>query len=47
MKVVELILDSKAYGWSKEELHFQHPYLTMGQMYIDHRMCFCAIHARL
>ena len=33
MKVVELILDSKAYGWSPEELHFQHPYLSMGQIY--------------
>lgn len=33
MKVVELVLDSKAYGWSPEELHFQHPYLTMGQIY--------------
>ena len=33
MKVVELILDSIAYGWSPEELRFQHPYLTMGQIY--------------
>jgi len=33
MKVVELILDRIAYGWSPEELHFQHPYLTMGQIY--------------
>lgn len=33
MKVVELVLDSKAYGWSPEELHFQHPYLKMGQIY--------------
>ncbi len=33
MKVVELILDSKAYGWSPEELHFQHPHLTLGQIY--------------
>lgn len=43
MKVVELILDHLAYGWSPEELHFQHPYLTMGQVhsalayYWDHR----------
>jgi len=28
MKVVELVLDSKAYGWSLEELHFQYPYLV-------------------
>lgn len=33
MKVVELIVDCKAYGWSPEELHFQHPYLQMGQIY--------------
>ncbi len=33
MKVVELVLDHLAYGWSPEELHFQHPYLSMGQIY--------------
>ena len=33
MKVTELVLDHVAYGWSPEELHFQHPYLTMGQIY--------------
>lgn len=33
VKVIELILDSKAYGWSPEELHFQHPHLSMGQIY--------------
>jgi uncharacterized protein (DUF433 family) len=33
MKVVELVLDRIAYGWSPEELHYQHPYLTMGQIY--------------
>ncbi|MBM3943003.1 MAG: DUF433 domain-containing protein [SAR202 cluster bacterium] len=32
-KVIELVLDHLAYGWSPEELHFQHPYLTMGQIY--------------
>ncbi len=32
-KVVELVLDSKAYGWSPEELHFQHPHLSMGQIF--------------
>ncbi len=43
MKVVELILDHLAYGWSPEELHFQHPSLTMGQVhsalayYWDHK----------
>jgi hypothetical protein len=30
MKVVELVVEQQAYGWSPEELHFQHPYLTFG-----------------
>jgi len=33
MKVVELVAEKLAYGWSPEELHFQHPYLTLGQVY--------------
>lgn len=33
MKVIELVLDSQAYGWSPEELHFQHPQLTLGQIH--------------
>lgn len=33
IKVVELILDHKAYGWSPEELHLQHPHLSLGQIY--------------
>lgn len=33
MKVVELVLGKIAYGWSPEELHFQHPYLTLGQIH--------------
>lgn len=43
MKVTELVLDHLAYGWSPEELSFQHPQLTMGQIhsalayYWDHR----------
>jgi uncharacterized protein (DUF433 family) len=43
MKVVELVVEQQAYGWSPEELHFQHPYLTLGQVhsalayYWDHR----------
>ena len=32
-KVVELVLDSMAYGWSPEELHFQHPHLSLGQIH--------------
>jgi len=33
MKVVELIVEKIAHGWSPEELHFQHPNLTLGQIY--------------
>ena len=33
MKVVEPVLEQTAYGWSPEELHFQHPYLTLGQIH--------------
>ena len=33
MKVIELVLDQIAYGWSPEELHSQHPDLTLGQIH--------------
>jgi len=33
MKVVELVVEQQAYGWSPEELHFQHPYLMLGQIH--------------
>jgi hypothetical protein len=33
MKVVELVVEQQAYGWSPEELHLQHPYLTLGQIH--------------
>jgi uncharacterized protein (DUF433 family) len=33
MKVVELVMAQQAHGWSPEELHFQHPYLSMSQVY--------------
>ncbi|ODS30039.1 MAG: hypothetical protein SCARUB_04857 [Candidatus Scalindua rubra] len=33
MKVIEVVLEKTAYGWSPEELQFQHPYLTLGQIY--------------
>ncbi len=42
-KIVELVVDQQAYGWSPEELHFQHAHLTLGQIhsalayYWDHR----------
>jgi uncharacterized protein (DUF433 family) len=32
-KVVEIIVEQMAYGWSAEEIHFQHPHLTLGQIY--------------
>jgi uncharacterized protein (DUF433 family) len=46
MKVKELVVESLAHGWSPEELLFQHPYLTMGQIhsalayYWDHKNSF-------
>ncbi|MBC6480635.1 MAG: DUF433 domain-containing protein [Hormoscilla sp. GM7CHS1pb] len=33
MKVVELVMAHMAYGWGPEELHYQHPYLTMSQIH--------------
>ena len=33
MKVVELVMAQQAYGWSPEELHFQHPDLPLSQIY--------------
>ena len=33
MKVSELVLARLAYGWSPEELHFQFPHLSLGQIY--------------
>ncbi len=43
VKVIELVLENTAYGWSPDELHFQHPHLTLGQIhsalayYWDHK----------
>lgn len=33
IKVIEIVLDKIAYGWSPEELQYQHPQLTLGQIY--------------
>jgi uncharacterized protein (DUF433 family) len=33
MKVIELVLDHIAYGWSPEELLLQHPHLSLGQIH--------------
>ncbi|HRQ39820.1 MAG TPA: DUF433 domain-containing protein [Chloroflexota bacterium] len=32
-KVIEVVLDKIAYGWSAEEMHNQHPYLSLGQIH--------------
>jgi uncharacterized protein (DUF433 family) len=43
VKVVEIVLDHIAYEWSAEELHLQHPHLSLGQIhsalayYWDHK----------
>jgi uncharacterized protein (DUF433 family) len=42
-KVIEVVLDRVAYGWSPEEIHFQHAYLSLAQIhaaltyYYDHQ----------
>jgi uncharacterized protein (DUF433 family) len=33
MKVVELVMAQRAHGWSAEELSFQFPQLSMGQIH--------------
>ena len=43
VKVIEVVLDRLAYGWSPEEIHFQHPDLSLAQIhaalayYYDHQ----------
>jgi uncharacterized protein (DUF433 family) len=32
-KVLEVILDHFAHGWSVEEIHFQHPHLSLAQIH--------------
>src|SRR2546430_1620969 len=42
-KVIEVAQDQIAHGWSAEEIHFQHPHLSLGQIhaalgyYHDHK----------
>jgi uncharacterized protein (DUF433 family) len=42
-KIIELVLNTVAYGWSPDELQFQHPHLTLGKIhsalayYWDHK----------
>src|SRR5712692_1134039 len=33
VKVIEVVVDRLAYGWSPEEIHFQHPGLSLAQIY--------------
>jgi uncharacterized protein (DUF433 family) len=33
MKVIELVLETHAYGWGPDELRFQHTYFTLGQIH--------------
>jgi uncharacterized protein (DUF433 family) len=48
VKVIEVILDRLAHGWSPEEIHFQHPDLSLSQIhaalayYYDHQQAFDA-----
>src|ERR1700689_5301775 len=46
VKVIEVALDHIAYGWSADEIHVQHPQLSLGQIhaalsfYFDHQQEF-------
>ena len=33
MKVVQLVAEQAAHGWSPEELHFQHPSVSLAQVH--------------
>ena len=33
VKVTEVVLDKLAHGWSPEEIHFQHPNLSLSQIH--------------
>src|SRR3989440_6283157 len=45
-KVIEVVLDKLAYGWSPEEIHFQHAHLSLAQIhaalsyYYDNQQAF-------
>jgi uncharacterized protein (DUF433 family) len=46
IKVIEVVLDHIAYGWSADEVHVQHPHLSLAQIhaalsfYFDHQQEF-------
>jgi len=52
VKVIEVVLDRLAYGWSPEEIHFQHRHLSLAQIhaalayYYDHQATLDAEIAR-
>ena len=33
VKVIEIVLDHLTYGWTPEEMHLQHPNLSVAQLY--------------
>lgn len=33
IKVVEVVMDRLVHGWSPEEIHFQHPHLSLAQIH--------------
>ncbi len=33
VKVAEVVMDKLAHGWSPEEIHLQHPHLTLAQIH--------------
>lgn len=43
VSVMDIVLDRLAYGWSPEEMHYQHPHLSLAQIhaalswYYDHQ----------
>jgi uncharacterized protein (DUF433 family) len=49
VKVIEVVLDHIAYGWSADEIHVQHPHLSLGQIhaalshYFDHQPEFDSV----
>ena len=52
VKVIEVVLDHLAYGWSAEAIHEQHPHLSLAEIhaalafYYDHTAAFDAQIAR-
>ena len=52
VKVIEVVLDHLAYGWSADTIHEQHPHLSLAQIhaslafYFDHQAEFEADIAR-